>query len=471
MIRRYLPPISLLAFHLFLLVHLRFTAWPEMFSYPYLKNHGFLLYRDMVYPYPPVLTLTLSYLYKLFGYKLSVLEWFSWSVILFSTVCVWLLAKQVGKSERAGIVAAACYVFLQPFLDGNMLWFDIAIVPPVILGTLFLLRKNLLWSGMFFALAAFTKQTAGLFYIVTLIIVLRETPIRSRLARLKVVLPFLIGPLVLGVPFLIRLWQERAIGGFWNWVVWYPITQWSKFPGYVQMSLGRHDGLVVSALFTLLLMLILAQRKIVKQKGLLVILSMTAIGLMAVYPRFSFFHFQVVLAFWAVALGILLNNIKWSVVNVATSFVIVIFIFRLIHYPVLRTDWNKEARFYGNDDLAFAQELKATTKSADKVFLQGISSQYYVMADRLPPKPWADNYVWYLEIPSVQEQILSGWEVNKPDVVIWKSPGTGAWYKPGVYQPQQIVNFVAQNYTKDQELRPGIWVWRKKELVVSEVEL
>jgi len=446
---------ALLSLHLYFLTHLKFTAWPEMFSYPYLKNHGFLLYQDMVHPYPPVLTLTLAYLYKFFGYKLFVLEWFSWIVVLFSTVCVWLLARQVGKSERAGIVAATCYVFLQPFLEGNMLWFDIAIVPPVLLGLFFLLKNNLFASGLFFALAAFTKQTAGLFYIAVLAYLIWRD--RSHLLRrplTKRVISFLLGPLIFGIPLLFRLWQEGALIGFWKWVVLYPAMQWSKFPGYVQMSLSRHQVAVLAILSFSLIIIAVKNWKILKHPDFFLLSLLSFVGILAVYPRFSFFHFQIVLAFWAVFVGILLLKTKFS----PTSAIV----YALFIFPVVRTDWGKEARFYNSEDKKLAAQIKEAVGDNQTVFLQGFSSQYYVLSNTLPPKPWADNFSWYWEISGVQEEILSKWSNNSPLYLVWRIPKESESLL-GRYQPEKIVNYLSQNYTKEQELKNVVWVWRKKQ--------
>jgi len=61
--------IGLFTLHLFILIHLQFTSWPEMFSYPYLLNNGFNLYKDIALPYQPLLMLILSVVYKIFGYN------------------------------------------------------------------------------------------------------------------------------------------------------------------------------------------------------------------------------------------------------------------------------------------------------------------------------------------------------------------------------------------------------------------
>ena len=73
----------------------------------------------------------------------------------------------------------------------------------------------------------------------------------------------------------------------------------------------------------------------------------------------------------------------------------------------------------------------------------------------------SDNFGWYLEIPGVQEEIITRWEGNPPDTVIWRTPSKGNWHDLGTYQPAKIVNWISENYMKEKELQPEIWVWRK----------
>ena len=119
--------LAALIVHVFLLSGLRFTAWPEMLSYPYLRNNGYLLYKDMIHPYPPILTMVLSIVYKLFGYKLIVLKIFTWLIILVNDILIFLVAKKITKSVKYSVLSLISYILLQPFLEGNQLWFDLAV--------------------------------------------------------------------------------------------------------------------------------------------------------------------------------------------------------------------------------------------------------------------------------------------------------------------------------------------------------
>src|SRR3989344_5738130 len=152
----------LILLHLFLLSHLRFTLWPEILSYPYFSNHGFFLYRDFIYPYPPLLTLILSQIYATFGYSLEVVKIFTWSLLVINDILIFLITKKITQKVFLSLSAVGLYVFLQPFLEGNMLWFDGAMVTPLLAAFLFTLYSSstgFIFAGIFFMIAIFIKQT------------------------------------------------------------------------------------------------------------------------------------------------------------------------------------------------------------------------------------------------------------------------------------------------------------------------
>ena len=445
----------LLGVHLFLLFNLQFTAWPEMLSYPYLRNHGFLIYKDMIHPYPPILTMGLSWVYALFGYHLWVLQAVAWGVILASGVLIFLITKQITKSDKFALASLVFYVFLQPFLEGNMLWFDIAIVPAILLGMLFLLRKNLFLAGLFLAVAALTKQTAGLYLVFSILyLVFGKKFGFNQLKKLFV------GPLILGIPFLVRLVQEGALVDFFNWVFWYPLTQWSKIIGYVRVELSPREILIVFLLSLPLIIGIAKKLTIFAENNFKLLILFLIAALLAVYPRFSFFHLQTALAILVILYGYLLSKIKVSPLLVIFYLLLIAF---FVYQPVLALYWQKEVRFYGRDDIELAQLISERVEKDDKVFLLGLHSGFYVMADRLPPKRWTDNFGWYLEIPGVQEEILSRWEQNPPTAIFWRTPSQGNWFDLGTYQPKKIAGWIEKNYTKKEEIKPAIWLWQIKE--------
>lgn len=453
----------LLGVQLFLLVNLQFTAWPEMLSYSYLRNEGFLIYRDMIHPYPPLLTMFLSLIYKTFGYQVIVVKTVAWFLILSSSFLLYWVTYYLTKSRTLALIGLGFYIFVQPFLEGNMLWFDMATIPPVLLGTYFTLRyirekedKFLFWASLFFSIAALTKQTAALFLIALGLYVLLRRFSWNRLFKLAV------APIVLLVPFFIQLVREGAMQDFFNWTILYPLGEWGKFPGYVQMFLSPRQLAVVLILLTPVLILYIVRRKVFSYPSSLLLPIFLGISLIMVYPRFSYFHFQLALVFVVLNLAFLIRT--WDLKRAGLFFGVVIFVLiPFVHKPVIATDWQKEARFYGKGDTDLAIKIADFTDPSDKVFLLGLHSGLYVMAGRLPPKRWTDNFGWYLEIPGVQDEILSRWEEKPPDVIFNRIPSMGNWFDLGTYRPEEIVNYIEQNYIlMDRDLQQKIEWWVKK---------
>ncbi|TSC90499.1 MAG: Uncharacterized protein G01um10145_171 [Microgenomates group bacterium Gr01-1014_5] len=466
---------GLLSFQLFLLANLQFTAWPEMLSYPYLRNEGFLLYKDMIHPYPPLLTMFLSFVYKLFGYDVVVLKTVAWTIILFSSSILYYVANYITGKKIIALISVGFYVLIQPFLEGNMLWFDMAIVPPVLLGTYFALRwiqeKNdnfLLLTSFFLSAAALIKQTTALFLIILGMYVIFRGVTRGGLVKLA------FPPLILLTPFVIRLVQEQALQDFINWTILYPLGEWGKFSGYVQMSLSGKQVLVIIILLTPILLyniilpaiaalrrLQAGRRKIFSDTTTSLLLTLLLVSLVMVYPRFSFFHLQLALAFIVLNLALIVKS--WDIKKVIMLFSgVVLLLTPFVHKPVLAIDWQKDTRFYETKDIDLANKIANIADHKDKVFFLGLHSGLYVIADRLPSKRWTDNFSWYLEIPGVQEEIVSRWEQNPPVYVFWRQPSVGNSFDLGVYQPKKIVEYVQNHYNFESELVPGVQTWKLK---------
>lgn len=457
-----------MAIHLFLLFNLQFTAWPEMFSYAYLKNNGFLLYKDIIHPYPPLLTLVLSYIYRVFGYSLFVLQTVSWLTILASGVLVFLISQKITKNDNIALLTLGIYVLLQPFLEGNMLWFDIAIVLPILAGAFFALRwldkegsqkLNIFLAGLFFGIASLIKQTAGIFLVAFLIfLVFRKT-------KIKEFLHFLVGPILIWGIFLGRIIQENQLTEFWNWTIFYPLFLWRDFPGYVQMELSARELLTLGIFLVPVIAYVLLRNKIKDEKFWLLVLFLIA-GLVAIYPRFSFFHFQPSLVFFVLLYGYIAQglNLQQRIIGI---FLFFLFLFPFIYKPAFTFEWRKEHRFYGQQEKEFAEFLKIKIGEKKNVFLFGLPSQFYSMTGTLPPKPWTDNFGWYLEIPGVQEMVVERWSNppagGLPDFIFWRMPSSGNWFDLGTYQPQKIVSWIKENYTKKEEVSSGIWLWIRKD--------
>lgn len=456
----YLLLAGLLGLHLILLFNLRFTAWPEMISYPYLRNNGYLLYKDMIHPYTPLLTMGLSFLYKIFDYRLEVLKIVTWLFILVNDVLIFLIVNKLTKKAIFAFSALIFYIVTQPFLEGNQFWFDLAIVPFILAGIYFLIngetKRNLFISGILIGLATFIKQTAGLYIVFSILY------LAIKHKNLRPLFYFSVGPLVIFLTLVARLISENALRDFFEWTLINPLLTWSRFPGYVQMTLSNRQWLTLGILTVPLVLLIFKSKAIVKEKNFALLILFLVSSSLLVYPRFSFFHFQISIAFLAIAYGYLIKRVNLHLLLLASySLLIILFIVS----PVIRLEWGKETRFWSESDLKLSKKVREATRETPSVYLLGPPSSLYVFSQKLPPKRWGDNFGWYYVSSGVEEEIISRWEKDPARYIVRQDPAEGNWYDLGVYQPPLISDWIKENYTRVQELEPGIWLWK---LVLSE---
>ncbi|MFA6073879.1 MAG: hypothetical protein WC758_07230 [Candidatus Woesearchaeota archaeon] len=416
----------LIMIHIVLLLNLRFTAWPEMFSFPYLYNNGFNLYKDMVHPYTPLLTTLLAYLYKIFGYNIWVVKFLTYFLILINDLLIFKIVSKITKNSKYGLYAILFYLLTQPFLDGNQLWFDFAMSTPILVGSLLILNKKYFLSGVAFAIAFLTKQNSALFLIFGLLLSLKH----------KNYFKILLGSLLPIIPFSIYLFQKNTIVDFFNWVLIYPSKYWTNFPNYVQMIPNNRQLFILLILFVPTIYLLLKS----KLRNNLLLYGSLIISLILIYPRFSFFHFQVGLAFLAIIFGVVSSTVK--------KHFIYLYLFAL--FLILPKDWGRSTRFIDDNKLQINQ--------SEKIYLLGSHSLNYVTSGTLPPKPWIDNYGWYFEMPNMQQKMIDGWKIDPPQYIYWSIPQNGNWYDLGTYQPKEVVKYIMDNYKKiGQQESVEIW--------------
>jgi len=440
---------SILLFHLIILNILQFTAWPEMVSFPYFINHGFITYKDMVHAYPPLLINILAILYKTFGYKLIILKLSAWVSFLINDVLLILILKKVTKKINLAFIFLFFYILIQPFLEGNMIWPDLVMIPFLLGGFLFFLNKKYFFSSILFALALLTKQSA-IFYIVI-------TASYLLIFERKKMFNFILGILVIILPFLTSLLKQNSLNDFVNWTIIYPSKYWTKFPGYVQLSPSLREYLILMFLFLPMTILVIkVNKKIFSNKTFLLVFGFVICVIIGVYPRFSFFHLQPSLAFLVILYSILISkyqNTKTSIVYLIILIATIVF----LSHPVFGG-----TRFWSSDDIILAKTIQNETLQNQPVYLIGLDSSLYAFSDRLPNKPWLDNFGWYLEIPGVQENVIKSFSIRSPSTIFWQTPQDENWYDIDTYQPKKITGWIKKNYVYKKEVEKGISEWVKR---------
>lgn len=447
--------IILIGVHLFLLTQLRFTAWPEMFSYPYLVNNGFKLYQDIALPYEPGLVLILSGLYKIFGFNIKVLEYFTWSLIILCDLIIFLISQKIIGKSYYSLLPVIAYILLQPVTQGNMLWFDLAMTPIILLGVLSFIyiqgAKKYLFLGLCLGSAFFIKQQLG---IAIALIGLYFLFSQNRLLKLKF---FTLGFSIPAAAVFGYIFTTNLVNDYIFWTISVPLFWYPKFPGYTHLP-SRNELIGVFLIFTPIIFFVLKLFKKLQEFHIVILLLFIG-TFMAAFPRFEFFRMQPAIALTPIFLSFLISNKKFLNLMMITPIILVAVFLMRHELPTL----NQSPRFYTDKDLQFTGEILNYSENSKNIYLLGISSLQYVLAEKMPAKPWVDNYVWYLEIPGVQDKVVDGFIKNPPKIIFQRNPSLGNWYDLGVYQPKKVVDYINMNYEKKNIINEDIQVWELKD--------
>ncbi|MBI3485822.1 glycosyltransferase family 39 protein [Candidatus Daviesbacteria bacterium] len=450
----------ILGFHLFLLLIFQFTSWPELISYPYFFSKGFVFYKDFVMPYTPGLPLILSGVISFFKFSPEALRIFTFIIILLTDLLLFFNLRLVNKT-KVSLIFLAVYVVLQTLFDGDMLWFDYATIA-FILAALFFSNKAIdksrkryiILSGLFFSLAVLIKQIAFIYFFAFLILV----PIIFRkeiLNKFIICLAAFLLPLII---FFIYLLITNSIFDFWNWNFYYPLFEWSKFPGYVALKISRNQVLTLILPLTPLL-LIFSRIKIFLNKKIILAFSLLLAAILAIYPRFSYFHFQPALALVFV-LGFMIFNFLSENFKYLQLLIFLVVVISEV-YLLGPFNINSEIRFYAESEKNLVNLIKNRTDKTDKIYLFGPNSSIYALTNRLAPKPWIDTFGWYMEVPGIQDQLIGGFIKDPPIVIVYSPPLRGNAYDLGTYKPKKVLEYMYKNYYKDDVL-DGVEFWRIK---------
>lgn len=443
----------LLLFHFFLLINLRFEAWPSMILHPWLMSRGFLLYQDIIEPYLPLLPYFLRIFFSLVGFTIVNLKIFTWALILLIDFLVYFLALKIWQNRTVAFSSLAFFIFWQPFLDGNGLWFDLATTPFLLLSCYFFfkfflknLTKNLILSGLFLGLAFFIKQTTFWFYLLLaafLLLQKNKTLSRKIVEAICLCLP-LLGFLILAVFYFSF---KNNLSDFLFWTLKFPFFILSRSAGHKELPNLRQAVLTLVPFLPLLCFLrIKIKREVIRKNSLLLLWLIPALSF--ILPRWGLFHLQPALAFLSLILGpIFFSGLKRKFSKGKSMlFLAMLLVSLTFQIRFFLLFWRQETRFFETEVLRKAVWLKKNSNPDDKIFNLSGLDQLFFLADRLPPKPWAINFSWFYETGDLKKQVLRNLEKEQPEIIIYQAPLEGKKLSPGVYQPEEIKKWILKNY-------------------------
>lgn len=409
---------SLVVLHILILSQLRFEVWPEMLLMPYLMKNGFELYRDMVAPWTPGLMWILQGWFWLTGLSVWNLKFLTWLIIvIIDTLIYFVASRRWGK--MSGIVALTSFVLLQPLFDGNGLWFDLAVVPllllafhfnnPLFLAPAFLIKQSVVWL-----FPLFWKQW-------------------KRLAL------GIIGLIGLS---MIYFWLKGNLGDYWFWAYDFTFRLFPRMPGHLDLGNWRNWALALAPFLLIGVMRVIRGIKRERAMGEEP-LVWAGLAILFALPRFGLFHFQPAIAFLALEIGSLYKYYK-SYKNYKIYILISLMAVYLgfSWFRIIKAQWQKPDRFLEQDAYQVATKMVLGIDRNQPVLLVNGPELAYVLSGRLPPKPWLTQFPWFLELPGFQEKLVDKFKSqNLKQMLLFKYQNEGE-FVPGSYKPVKLLEYI-----------------------------
>lgn len=444
--------------HLFLLFFSKFTLWPEMVVYPYLINSGFQLYKDIINPYPPLFTLFLSLFSRLFGYQPQSYQFLTWFLILTCDITIFLISRKIYKKNSYAVIATAFFALISLAFSVNGPWFDLAQTPLILLAFYFFQKflfggksKELLTTAFLLTIAFFIKQNVvwfGVFITLALFSKFREKTFSLLMKNIYIVFPFL----TILTLCLLYFFKTHTISNFVFWAFYFPFVKASQIPGYILLPTLKQLFVTFSLLVFFIPILVKGSNR--SKLAFLAALSL----LLFAYPRFDYFHLIPSLSLLSLSVGeniTFLKKVNMPIKIISLMSLVFLTIFTARY---LSRNWTQEVRFFEHDIFSSSIVIQKITKKNESIYIQNGPDQILPLSGRLPTKPWADDFPWYLEINNTQGKVLEGLEDQNPKYIISKPFEQGEKFGLASYRPTKIADFIDSHYHNVIQISDTLWL-------------
>lgn len=430
--------LMIVSIHILILSNIRFTVWPETILYPYLYNLNYKLYSQVINPYFPMLTLIEAGYFKLVGISILNLKIFTYLIIAINDSLFYLLIKRITKDWFKILTVFISYIFLQIYFGGNGLWFELALVPPLLGSLLFITSKNTksinyIFTGILFAVAVTIKQNALLFNLPILIY------LYSKKRQLGL---FLIGQFIIYIFLFIYLFANNILSDFINWTVILPL-KFSKQHGFVSLP-NLRQYLLVGLLSTTAIGIFFNKEQF---KLKLFLYSILLISILFAFPRYEDFHLQIAVVIW----GILISFLSKKQLTGIFLITLILFTTFAIRY------FRQTDRFISQEMFNLSQEIK----NYDSVYLLNTYELSYFFANKYPPIIYATNFPWYFENFDLENKVIQSLIKEKTNFIVIGKQSGGDKYQLGNYIPDKLLKFIHNNYNLQKE-KDNLEIWQRK---------
>lgn len=423
--------LGVIGIHFYLLYVIKFTAWPEMLLWPYLIIKGWLPYNDITIAHAPLMLVKLSIFFKIFGVGILQLKIFTWLLILVLDLLVFWISKKLWGTKNA-LTAISIFILSQVFFEGNGLWFDLFMGLLAFVSYYFVKRKRFIWTGVFWALALMSKQTAFWFLVP---IGLEVLSTKNRVPNIRT---FIFGATSVIIPSILILWFLGILPDFYSWAIRFGIFVLPRAQGQLQLPDIKNFAISIFP-FTIFVPLF-----IIKKKESLSLALWSLAGMMGAYPRFEYFHFQPAIPYLAIAIALVFAN-DWHKRELVKAFIPVYVLGGMYLFGgFFLRNFTEGTRFYETDVYNIVKYVKANTKPGDKIFVLNYWDSVYALTGTFPAiDPWVPQLSWYMETSGIQDKMVEELTKSKPKLILenpYESTGLAS------YKPALIYDYVAKNY-------------------------
>ena len=454
-----LLPLLLLA-HLLLLINTRFTLWPEMVIYPYLFNNHFSLYSDIITNYPPLFIYFLTFWTRVFGYQPINLQILTYLIITVIDLLIFVVANRL-FGKVAAYFSLSFFVILSLSFGINGLWFDLVVTPFILVSLLFFPTSVIKFSSkaLFFSIlpltvAFFIKQQV--IWLIFWYLVIFSFKFRKQLRFLFHQILIALAPLaILTALCLFFFYQKNLLYEYIFWIFRFPLLLVPPGAGY-HITPTFRQLLPVVALFGFFV------PAFSKKKSKINLILLVSFILIAFAYRFDYFHLIPSLAVLSLTFPDNLKSLKKSKLAIRSIFALSLIFLIVFTIRYLKNNWTQDVRFFEKDIAGAALTLSKITNPDDAVYIQNGPDQILALSNRLPSKPWADEFPWYLEIPDLQEKVVNGIEKQDPKFIIFKPYEVGSKYELGVYRPEKIADYLDASYQNQVQISNTLWLKVRK---------
>ncbi len=412
-----------------------------MYSYPYLMNNGFKLYKDIINPYTPLLNIILSFYFKLLPITLNNLKIITYVVIII--IDAFLIRSFSTLKLNIRLTLILIFIFWQLILEGNGLWFDLSITPLAIFSFLIVMKpekkfnlKTIYFLGFTLGSMFLMKQTS-IFYTIACGLILLRYKYKQRLVKI-------FGFLMVGfiTPLIIITSYFIANGTVNEYIYWAYIYPYKHLASKGFLLIPTYKQVIVSAFLISPLIITLRhfKNKVIQSLTFFILAS-----LIFSVPRFSYFHLQPLLPFIILLLGYTLKILP-NTTKLKIYYFVYLFLTLVLFTYYGKQMFGQEPRFINTKTKLTASEIVKNLPVKNNILFYNLSSEYFFSSGLLPLKPWADTFPWYLENTGLQDKILLSMEQNKPIYIIYRRFGNQGKYIPGSYIPEKIDNFIKNNF-------------------------